>query len=62
MALIALAYWYWFAVWHPWKWGYSLQKQLVVPPSGGHSVSRYKLLKVPDVQATHVSGPEVRAS
>ncbi|KAF8678630.1 hypothetical protein AX14_004685 [Amanita brunnescens Koide BX004] len=44
VALIGLAYWYWFAVWHPRKWGYSLKKQLVVPARG---VSRFQILKIP---------------
>ncbi|KAF8324518.1 APC amino acid permease [Amanita rubescens] len=45
VALIGIAYWYWFAVWHPKKWGYSLEKHRVTPPSG---VSRHMLLKIPN--------------
>ncbi|KAF8622990.1 hypothetical protein AX15_006586 [Amanita polypyramis BW_CC] len=48
VSLIGCAYWYAFAVWHPWKNGYTFKKE-VVPANGG--ISRYRLYKVPVVKA-----------
>ncbi|KAM6492092.1 APC amino acid permease [Amanita muscaria] len=46
ISLVGIAYWYWFAVWHPTKKGYILQRETVTPQHI-HDLKRFTFVKIP---------------